>query len=114
MKHEESRLQAACVEWFRYQYPSLLIASFANGGARSGLQGKILKDEGVLAGMPDLEINFTGGVFYIEMKLPGEGLTGKQPEIVAKLRKLGRTVYVCHSIDEFMHTVKIHFLTQQI
>ena len=56
MKHEESRMQMACVRWFRLQYPQYakLLFSVPNGGARTLTEGKILKFEGTVAGVSDL------------------------------------------------------------
>lgn len=48
MKHEESRIQQACIKWFRLQYPKLALNLFAvpNGGARKRIEGAIMKAEG--------------------------------------------------------------------
>jgi len=54
--NEESRLQQACVKWFRMQYSCYNYVLFAipNGGNRSKATGAILKSEGALAGVADL------------------------------------------------------------
>ena len=56
MKNVESKIQIACVNWFRYQYPKYkkLLFSVPNGGARNSITGAILKMEGALAGVSDL------------------------------------------------------------
>ena len=59
--HNESRLQAACVRWFRYQYPNLLIFAIPNGGRRNEVEAKIMKEEGVLPGIADLELLLPDG-----------------------------------------------------
>ena len=73
MKHVESRLQIACVAWFRAQYASIwnLLFSVPNGGARSKTEGAILKAEGATRGVADLLLLVARGGFgalAIEMK----------------------------------------------
>jgi hypothetical protein len=71
MKNIEHTLQVVCVRWFKHQYPNLLIAAIPNGGKRNVIEAKRLKDEGVLAGMPDLFIAKANSQFhglFIEMK----------------------------------------------
>lgn len=52
----ESQIQKDCVAWFRHRYESIepLFFSVANGGARNAWTAKIMKDEGVRAGVSDL------------------------------------------------------------
>ena len=52
----ESQIQKDCVVWFRSRYESIepLFFSVANGGARNAWTAKIMKDEGVRAGVSDL------------------------------------------------------------
>lgn len=54
MTHEESKIQQACVRWFRYQYPELTLFAIPNGGKRGKVEAGIMKAEGVLAGVADL------------------------------------------------------------
>ena len=56
MRHNESRIQTACVKWFRLQYPHFALNLFAvpNGGQRGKFEAKIMKGEGVTAGVADL------------------------------------------------------------
>ncbi len=62
MKHDESKMQQRCVEWFRYSFPRTLIASFPNGVYIGGTpvqrarRWNLLKAEGAMPGMPDLMI----------------------------------------------------------
>ena len=67
----EQALQIQCVQWFRLQYPNILIHHSPNGGKRSYVEAAIFKAMGTLAGWPDLFIayksNGFGGLF-IEMK----------------------------------------------
>lgn len=113
MNHAESKLQAACVKWFRLQYPDTLIFAIPNGGARSAITGAILKAEGVLAGVPDLFVAKSGHVddiyydgLFIEMKSGKGKQTESQKEIQKRLQAAGYYVEVCHSFDEFKETVE--------
>ena len=105
MKTHESDLQIVCVKWFRLQYPNAIIAAIPNGGKRNAITASILKDEGVLAGMPDLIIpcarkGYNG--LFIEMKYGKNRLSPSQIEVMIKLRKEGYLTAVCYTFDEFV------------
>lgn len=107
--NRESKLQQACVTWFRYQYPNALIYAIPNGGKRGKTEASILKGEGVLAGIPDLCIpmpNHGRAGMYIEMKDGDKGkLSEKQTDIISKLRMFNYRVAVVRSLEEFMELV---------
>lgn len=65
MKTGESKLQKACVKWFRLQYPKykLLLFSVPNGGTRDAITAANLKAEGVVPGVADLILLYSNG-FY--------------------------------------------------
>lgn len=60
MNHEESKLQQACVSWFRAQYPQyamLLVHPINEGSGHASIDRRrqdIHKAEGAVAGVPDL------------------------------------------------------------
>lgn len=104
--HLESRLQAACVRWFRYQYPKYLIFAIPNGGRRNETEARIMKEEGVLPGVADLEILLPDGrCVFVEMKY----LKGKQSEAQRGFQKWcddnWHTYVVCRSLEEFIEAV---------
>ena len=105
MKTQESNLQIQCVKWFRLQYPNVIIASIPNGGKRNAITASILKQEGVLAGMPDLIVccakNGYSGLF-VEMKFGKSKLSANQVEVIEKLKQEGYKVEVCYTFDEFV------------
>jgi len=116
MKHEESKLQIQCVNWFQYQYkpPKYFIYAIPNAGKRGGRLGGIMKAEGLTAGVCDLHIPISRNGYsslYIEMKLPDEDLNPNQKKIVPILKNLGNKVVICRSLDEFMHEVNTYFTT---
>jgi hypothetical protein len=123
MKHEESKLQQACVKWFRLQYPSFarLLFAIPNGGARDKVTGSLLKAEGVVAGVPDLFLaspkileTGTGDLYgyevthglFIEMKAPGGKVTPRQAEMHKLLTAQGYEVALCWTFDEFKQTIE--------
>lgn len=107
----ESQIQKDCVRWFRQVYPAIEPLFFAvpNGGARNAWTAKIMKDEGVRAGVADLLLLLprSGYAFLcIEMKKPG-GMQSESQKVFQRLveRVKGRYV-VCHSLDEFVKEIR--------
>ena len=109
MKQLEDNLQAACVEWFRFQYPHLVIFSIPNGGRRNKIEAAKLKRTGVLAGVADLCILYSDGGYpmglFIEIKVEGRKQTDKQIEFEKRISQYGYYYHVCRSIEEFMNVV---------
>lgn len=118
MKSEEHRIQQACVNWFRYQYPKLsrLLFAIPNGGYRHGRTGVIMKAEGVVRGVPDLMLAVVtyaddGDIFiecpglFIEMKSATGSLSPDQKQMIELLQSQGYRVEVCRSLDDFMKIV---------
>ena len=106
----ESQIQKHCVEWLRKRYPSTAPSSLAvpNGGSRNKWTAKIMKDEGIRAGVADLILLIPCKGYAslcIEMKTP----KGKQQENQKEFEKLA-TQYqnkyvVCHSLEEFQREI---------
>lgn len=120
MRHLEENLQAACVKWFRLQYPQYdgLLFHVPNGGRRNLKEAARLKAEGVVAGVSDLILLvpqwFTtwrgqeGCLFAglcIEMKTAKGRQSPEQKEWQAKVEDQGYRYAVCRSLDEFMKTI---------
>ena len=108
MKHEESHIQISCVRWFRLRYPKKIIFAIPNGGKRGIITATIMKNEGVLAGIPDLFIpepthDYHG--LFIEMKKPKGIISPAQKEIIKDLKDRNYRVEVCYSFDEFIQIV---------
>ncbi|WP_234733425.1 VRR-NUC domain-containing protein [Tellurirhabdus bombi] len=108
----ESGLQIACVHWFRTQYKPLenLLFAIPNGGHRNKVVAAKLKMEGVLPGVPDLQLALPRGRFhglFIEMKV--KYATGKknysspeQKKRVEELLEQGYQVVICYELNEFI------------
>ncbi|MGM9936580.1 MAG: VRR-NUC domain-containing protein [Candidatus Ornithomonoglobus sp.] len=62
------------------------------------------------SGVPDRIVMFPGGVLvFAELKAPGEKTRPLQDAQIAKLRKLGQTVFVLdtkQAVDEFVEAVR--------
>lgn len=99
----ESAEQIRFVARVRSFYPDVLIYAVPNGGGRSAMEATKLKEEGVLAGVPDLFIAEPRGIWhglYIEMKrVKGGSLSKAQSDIHVKLRSKGYKVVTCQGAD---------------
>ena len=122
----EDKLQAACVKWFRLQYPQHVLFAIPNGGNRNAITGAMLKKTGTLAGVADLFLmaprcdpefwsdrndGYNGywlaycGLF-IEMKVGKNGQTATQKDFQQKAEEAGYKYEICRSFDEFKTTIE--------
>lgn len=112
---EEHRIQCACVNWFRLQYPKHASALFAvpNGGRRDRVSGAKLKAEGVLPGVSDLILlvsrDWCHGLL-IEMKTPKGKQSPAQRDWQREMESRGYRYIVCHSFDEFREAIDDYLL----
>lgn len=78
-----------------------------NEGKRSIVGGRLIKQEGVLPGFPDLIlIAPSGRVGFMEVKAPGGRLTARQRECHAMLERLGHNVVTVDNQDAAANAVK--------
>ncbi len=110
MRNEESKLQQACIAWFRLQYPGLakLLFAIPNGSRRDAITGAILKREGVISGVADLILLIPKKGYAslcIEMKYGKNGQSNNQKEWQQLAEAAGNKYIVCKSLDEFMRHV---------
>lgn len=112
MNHPESRLQSACVRYFRLQYPDYakLLVSVPNGARTSPTQGRILKQEGMVAGAPDLLLllpNRNHPYLCIEMKTDKgrQSETQKQWQMAAQDHANAR-YSVVRSFEQFQSLIQ--------
>lgn len=106
----EHRLQAACVRWYRLQYPKMKHNLFAvpNGGKRDAVTASKLKEEGQLAGVADLILlksNRFYGALLIEMKTKTGRQSELQKEWQQKIINDGYKYVVVRSIEDFKRVV---------
>lgn len=111
-KHDkkESRMQKACVRYFRIKYPLFknLLFAIPNGGSRNLLEAANMKEEGVISGVPDLFLaiskqGYNG--FFLEAKVKPNKLSRNQEDMIKHLKKQGYKVEVFWSYDEFVELI---------
>ncbi len=95
----ESAEQIGFVRWFRKRFPGVLIYAIPNGTKRGWKTALTLKEEGVVAGIPDLHIPEWS--LWIEMKrTKGGRISDPQKEMIEYLESIGQTVLVAHGTEE--------------
>lgn len=101
---DEHNTQRILIAWFRDRYPHLAGVFFAipNGGKRGTVTAARLKDEGVLAGVPDLMLavqrhGFSG--LFLEMKAGRNGTSAAQRAVHADLMAQGYRVSVARGYE---------------
>lgn len=93
--------QVAFVQWFRREYPGVLIFAIPNGGLRTKAGAEKLKMEGVTPGIPDLMVPEWSA--FIEMKrVKGGSVSKEQRETLAYLEQCGYQTAVCKGALEAM------------
>jgi len=106
MRHQESRLQAACCRWFRMQFPeyAYMLISVPNGVATTATQRRILKAEGMVAGASDLLLlvpRHGYGCLCIEMKTEKGRQRDSQVIWQRQAEKAGNLYVVVRNFDQF-------------
>lgn len=71
-----------------------------NGGWRSFTEAKRLKNMGVMAGLPDIEVISGGRAIWIELKTPGGRVSDAQVHCHQRLQQARCPVSVCRSVEE--------------
>lgn len=109
MSKGEHGEQVTLVNWFRASFPTVVIFAIPNGGHRAKSVGKALRDEGVMAGVPDLYI--PAWRTWIEMKRENGGrLSAEQVWMLDYLASIGDRCIVAHgwrdAVKQIMEVVK--------
>lgn len=110
MNNLESKMQCACVRWFRLAHHKIASLLFAvpNGGARSAITGAILKAEGVTKGVADLLLLVPNSTYHglcIEMKTKQGHQSPSQKAWQSAVEAQGYKYVVIRSLDQFMAEV---------
>lgn len=118
MNHYESKLQQACVRYFRLAYPEYGYMLFAvpNGGSRNAVEARILKAEGVVAGVADLILLVPRsgyGALCIEMKIGKNTQTDNQKLWQHETEKAGNKYVVVRRFDDFRQVIE-KYLNEQL
>jgi hypothetical protein len=112
LMNTEHNNQCAYFRWVRIAYKDKVIFAVPNQRKQSARNGKWMKDEGVLAGIPDIIIASKSGVYhgmFIEMKSEKGKLSKSQKEIIDKLESEGYFVKVCYSWIEAKEETEKYF-----
>jgi hypothetical protein len=113
---EHSRIQKACVKWYRYQYSDKknLLFSITNGipiadkGIRTKIYNRLIA-EGLQPGVPDLFLSIGNSLYnglYIEIKSKTDRLRKVQADIIRELESENYKCIIVRSLDEFMEVIK--------
>jgi len=112
---EHSRLQKACVKWFRYQHSDIkdLLFSIPNGIplANQNIRTKIynkLKEEGLQPGVPDLFLAVGNSIYnglFIEVKTKTDRLRKVQADMIRELENENYKCIIVRSLDEFIEQI---------
>lgn len=128
MNHEESKLQQACVSWFRAQYPQyamLLVHPINEGSGHTSIDRRrqgIHKAEGAVAGVPDLilfmigvEATYNdqgvqnGALIYHALGIEFKTLKGKQSQEQKNFQKMFEAAQykyvVIRTFEEFKNCI---------
>ena len=98
------------MNWFRLQYPeyAFMLISVPNGVATTATQGRILKREGMVAGVADLLLlvpRHGKGCLAIEMKT-GKGVQRESQKIwQQQAEKAGNVYVIVRSFEQFRSVV---------
>ena len=110
MRYREHSLQSVCVRWFRMQYPKMasMLIAVPNAARRNAVQARILKDEGMLAGVADLLLLVSCGGYgclCIEMKTAKGRQSDTQKEWQAQAEANGDLYVVCRDFFDFKQLI---------
>lgn len=95
----EHNLQVAIVQYLRINH--VFCFAIPNGGRRDAATGSMLKKEGVLAGVADLEIIMPNRVIFVELKNGKAGRqSGEQKWFEREVKCRGIEYYVWRSMDD--------------
>jgi VRR-NUC domain len=103
----EQALQRALIEHLRVRgADGVVYLHPANGGARSAIEGAILKGMGVVPGAPDLLMWHQGRSYALELKAEAGRVSESQADMLGRLGKAGVLTAVCHGIDPALATLE--------
>lgn len=95
--------QVAVINWFRIQFPKLILFAIPNGEYRHIATAIKLKKSGVVAGVSDLFLMKPSGKYhglFIEMKQKKGIVSDKQKYFLEQAELQGYATCVCYSFEE--------------
>lgn len=113
VKKSETTEQILVIQWCKCnecQYPALKwIYHNPNGGKREHNEAAVLKQMGVKAGVPDLNLPIARGRYiglWIEMKFGDNRTTKEQDKWIEAMKEQGHYVKVCYSAQEACQVIE--------
>ena len=107
-RHHEQTLQKALADHLRAR---AVAGTYwfhpANGGARTAIEGAILKACGVRAGTPDMILIKDGKTFGLELKADNGRVSPAQAQAHQEMRAAGAEVAVATGIDETIKQLEV-------
>lgn len=115
ISHEESKIQRACVQWFRAAHKDLTknLIAIPNGMLTSPTQARIAKAEGLTAGASDLVLfcpNANYHALCIEMKTGSGRQQPTQKEWQAAVESFGYKYVIIRNVDDFISEINNYLL----
>ena len=111
---EEQRIQIAFMSYIAQAGVDGLFAFHVPNGVNSGpVVGAIMKQMGLVAGMPDLFLIHKGHSFALEIKKPGGRLSSSQILTMAELRDAGVNVAAAFGLDQCIEQLDAWRLTKK-
>lgn len=108
MRNEEYGIQKSCVKWFNYKNPTQKGLLYMNmNNPRNKVNGKLMKDAGMVAGVSDLTYLYGGKVYFIEVKTKTGKLSENQLIWSGKIMSFGYSYSVVRSLDDFMSLINL-------
>jgi hypothetical protein len=103
----EHQIQAAMFRAFKARriWPAVMFA-IPNGGARQTVTGKLLKREGVKAGIPDILVIVDGEHTFIEVKTEKGRLRSAQKETHFKIIQAGGVVVTVYGLKQALEILE--------
>lgn len=113
MRHVESNTQQFCVKWFRYSFRELSPLFFAipNGVRTSATQGRILKAEGMLAGVADMLLLVPCNGYHglcLEFKTEKGRQSDSQKAFQSAVESQGYKYVIVRSFEDFRREIALY------
>ena len=114
MKHLESRMQVACVKWFRLQYRQFgeLLIHVPNGGSRDLRTAQRLKAEGVIPGVSDLVLFMPNTKYhglFLELKIKPNKQSEHQKKWQLIVEAMNYRYVMVYSFEDFKLQIESYF-----
>ena len=106
----EDQFQAACYIWHHNTFPQFRKLLHANNNnSENRIKGNQNKAKGVVPGVADLEYNFHGITYFLELKIKGRTQSDDQIKFQELMSQHGFPYHIIRSLDRFKELItEIH------